>query len=57
LSVNGQDDAAIAMLKEIPSVGANARYSLARIYAAQGRFGEAADIMLAVRRGTLVRNW
>src|SRR4029077_7071942 len=53
LWLNGQDAAAIAMLKELPSAIAAARESLARIYAAQGRFGEAADTLLEGRPGPI----
>jgi TolB-like protein len=43
LWLNGQDDAAISILKEVPAPQAKA--NLAEIYAALGRYGEAADIL------------
>jgi hypothetical protein len=43
LWLNGQDDAAIALLRE--TQGAGARVDLAEIYASQGRFGEGANLL------------
>ena len=43
LWLNGQDDAAIALLEEIPFGGA--KVDLAEIYASQSRYADAADIL------------
>jgi TolB-like protein/tetratricopeptide (TPR) repeat protein len=49
---NGQDDSAIALLKD-PSIDARDRASdLARIYAARGQYGDAADALTAAPSGT-----
>src|SRR3977135_1055915 len=47
LWVSGQDDAAITMLRALPED--TRAFYLARIYAAAGRFGQAADNMQAIR--------
>ena len=51
LWLNGQNDAAIAMLKALPPNAAIPAYSLAEIYAAAGRYGEAADAILMTPSG------
>jgi hypothetical protein len=49
LWVDGQTDAAIAMLTEIPLGGA--KIDLAAIYASQGRYSEAADVLQEMTPG------
>jgi hypothetical protein len=49
LWLNGQDDSAIAMLKE-SSLGGN-KIILATIYAAMGRYSEAADVIQEITAG------
>ncbi|HEY4265518.1 MAG TPA: tetratricopeptide repeat protein [Micropepsaceae bacterium] len=51
LWLNGQDDAAIAILKALPRNTAFAAISLAQIHAAAGRYGEAADALLEAAPG------
>jgi adenylate cyclase len=51
LWLNGQDDAAIAMLETLPRDTAFAATCLAQIHAAAGRFGEAADILVTAPPG------
>ena len=45
--MDGQNQAAIAILQALPAVGPR-NISLAHAYAAEGRFGEAADTLLAI---------
>jgi TolB-like protein len=45
---NGQSQTAIAILKELPSADTGGFVTLARAYAAEGRFGEAADTLLTI---------
>ena len=52
LWLNGQDNTAIAVLKELPSSVTQGGFSLARFYAAMGRYGEAADLFLESAAGT-----
>ena len=51
LWLNGQNDAAIAILKALPPDAAFRAFSLAEFYAAAGRYGEAADALLMTRPG------
>jgi TolB-like protein len=54
MSMNGQDDAAIAILKPLAASGSglgNPATNLARVYAAQGRYREAADALLLIPDG------
>jgi len=50
--VNGQTDAAIAMLNDLPRDAPDRALFLARIYAAAGRYGEAADVLREIPPGT-----
>ena len=52
MAVNGQNQAAIAILKAIPAdlrLNPNRNLALAQAYAAEGRYAEAADTLLAIR--------
>ncbi len=49
LWLNGQNDAAITILKELPLAGG--KVTLATIYAAMGRYSEAADVVLVTPPG------
>ena len=51
LWLNGQDTAAIALLKTLAPGDGFRAYNLARIYASADRYNEAADELLAVPRG------
>jgi TolB-like protein/DNA-binding SARP family transcriptional activator len=46
LWLDGQNDAALAILKEVP--GRNGLFESAGVYASMGRYGEAADAMLEI---------
>jgi len=48
LWVNGQNDAALAMFKALPTLGAVRARGTARIYATTGRYGEAADALQGI---------
>jgi TolB-like protein/tetratricopeptide (TPR) repeat protein len=52
LWLNGQTDAAIAILKDLPLGGNNIRSYAAMMYASAGRYGEAADALLSIPSGT-----
>jgi TolB-like protein/tetratricopeptide (TPR) repeat protein len=52
LWLNGQTDAAIAILKDSPLAGNNITAYLAMMYASAGRYGEAADALLSIPSGT-----
>ncbi len=49
LWLDGQTDAAIEMLKELPMGGA--KIDLATVYASHGRYNEAADVLLTIAAG------
>jgi TolB-like protein/tetratricopeptide (TPR) repeat protein len=51
LWLNGQDDAAIAMFRALPSSPGRSTFRLARVYAAMGRYSEAADTLLSTPAG------
>jgi tetratricopeptide (TPR) repeat protein len=51
LWLNGQDDAAIAMFRALPSSPGRSTLRLARVYAAMGRYSEAADTLLSTPAG------
>jgi TolB-like protein len=53
LWLNGQNDVATAMLKSLPPNSVWRAYFLAEIYAASGRYGEAADALLTTPSGFL----
>src|SRR5262249_505246 len=52
LWLNGQNDAAIAMLKAMPLDERGRASTLAAIYASLARYGEAADTLLEIPLGT-----
>jgi len=51
LWLNGQDDAAITILKNLPQDYLSVRYDLARIYSTEGRYREAAQALEEVPSG------
>ena len=56
MQLNGQNEAAIPLLEAIPSGGAVNFFRniyLARAYAAAGRYGDAADTLLAIPANTI----
>jgi predicted Zn-dependent protease len=54
LWLNGQTDAAIAMLKDLPSDYAERGSYLGQVYAASGRFGDAADAIMQIPAKTFL---
>jgi len=51
LWLNGQNDAAIALLKAMPPENEERALHLAQMYAAMGRYGESADTLMEIRSG------
>jgi hypothetical protein len=53
LWLNGQNDAALAMFKAIPTIRSTRLEGIARVYATAGRYGEAADTLLGISSGSV----